>query len=222
MSGSLQLFQEEHYFHLPLRFYGDIVTINLDRWYPLTYAFLLSIKDVVYARFSSLVYSRLADQAGKYPGLSLYTETLDLFECGDQDLDKMGQDAYAIMKSFPMLAINSVIRRLDHFVPDSLNDGPVRDLIQSLPCASECVRKFSILPYPHGQVGAKALLLSGLSKCFGHPYINMVSTVKVGIDKMHADVPFDPAAVKTIRNVFVQLFCGRFYKYWQNAPVPSL
>ncbi|QDO67017.1 PolB [San Jacinto virus] len=193
---------------VPLQCLGDIVTLDLkgpSRVIVAPYTALLAVAGMTNARLTSLLYARLADYQFKYPGYSLYQETLAFYRAADEDLKTYGEDIYSILKCMPSMAIGAVLKHTE----SKINSQFLETVIEDLPAQSRVLQFFTrdILTLTEAHI---RLELSGLWKTMGHPFIEVLKSVNE-LRKKGTSPAVDTAAAAG------EELAAFFKKYWCRA-----
>ncbi|ACQ94979.1 RNA-dependent RNA polymerase [Nyavirus midwayense] len=165
------------------------------------YTTLLAVVGMTDARFTTLLYARVADYWKKYPNTSLYQECLAFFCKADYDLEALGEDIYGVLKCLPSLAIGSVLKHTEIKLTSTFLETVKEDLPKSS-LLDWFSRPLASLEEAHVR-----LELSGLWKTMGHPFINVASSV------MELRARGTSPAVPTAEAAGEDLACF-FKKYW--------
>ncbi|ACQ94985.1 RNA-dependent RNA polymerase [Nyavirus nyamaniniense] len=135
------------------------------------YTALLALTGMTDARFTTLLYARVADYWKKYPETSLYSECIEFFCKADHDLEVLGEDLYGVLKCLPSISIGAVLKHTEIKLESSFLETVMEDLPRSS-LATWMSRPVTSLEAAHVR-----LEVSGLWKTMGHPFINVSSSV---------------------------------------------
>nr|UZH25306.1 RNA-directed RNA polymerase [Nyavirus nyamaniniense] len=165
------------------------------------YTALLALTGMTDARFTTLLYARVADYWRKYPGTSLYSECIEFFCKADHDLEALGEDLYGVLKCLPSISIGAVLKHTEVKLESSFLETVIEDLPRSA-LATWMARPVNSLEEAHVR-----LEVSGLWKTMGHPFINVSSSVA------ELRARGTSPAVPTAASAGEDLACF-FKKYW--------
>lgn len=195
-----------HAFEIEGTAYGNLhlVSAGENTAFLVMHPHLAGVRDMVSSWFNCLVYSHL--NRDKYPGHDLYFAVRDLIhDCCDYSR-MYPVEVYDIMKVWSSLVIASILRDMEG------NDTFYRAIRDSTPHNGHNLIKNmtkKILTPSDAHIG---LELSGLGKIFGHPIIDMESSISSWLEKGSVLKPHKGGMGKRCSQMFKLILCRRYYK----------
>lgn len=179
--------------------------------YLITHSHFVGLRDAFNSWFDVLLYSHLCPD--KYPGYNLPQEISSVLQAGREVIIGFKTRAYGLLKLWPSLVISSILRDTESKL--TFHKALVKEVTQY-----HGTKLFEIMTrrIPTNQAAHLALEMSGLWKCFGHPDINMDTSVAAWIRKGAAGKTGLDSAAHAISNAFRLEFCRQYYKTHHKWP----
>ncbi|USL85442.1 MAG: RNA-dependent RNA polymerase [Ixodes ricinus orinovirus-like virus 1] len=193
--------------------YGNLHLVHLTKSETLimTHAHVAGIRDMFNSWFDILLYSLLC--RNKYKGHDLYTETERIIYLMTSFHKNHLAWAAVLLKSWPSLAIASILRCQEN--DTRFLNSLARDMqyLTHTELYQWLTRPMSDTPSVHMH-----LEMSGLWKCFGHPIIDMDSSVKNWLKTGAVMKPNLTQAGYDIYHMFCMVFCKNYFKEKRSWP----
>ncbi|QPB73978.1 RdRp [Hymenopteran orino-related virus OKIAV85] len=196
--------------------YGNLHLVRVNRRsIIITHSHLVALRDIINSWFSILCYASI--YKNKYPGFNFYQEVEQMLLAGENLLWLYKREAYKIFKLWPSLTISCILRDLE--LRDSFHTTVTGDLewvkhtqFYKMLTRTMCTNTQAML----------SLEISGLWKCFGHPDIDMNSSVATWIKKGSAGKSIDRHTAHLVAWALRLEFCRQYYKDKKRWPLATL
>nr|AVK42865.1 RNA-dependent RNA polymerase [Soybean cyst nematode nyami-like virus]AVK42870.1 RNA-dependent RNA polymerase [Soybean cyst nematode nyami-like virus] len=182
-------------------------TPNLDPW-----ATFCCLNDICSGRFTTYLYSRIADILDPHPAGQRAPLVLRTFREMDSAVHRHGNMAYDLFKVLPSLVIGRFLSEEEPETGVAFLETLLKGLDEKKPLSKEPLTiTFTTFDTKHET--ALYLELAGLWKCAGHPIIDVTAGIKKVHERGGYMTPGISAAAEGIGHEFKYQFC---LEYWQR------